>query len=306
MANPTRRITSLLLAVALTVAVAVLGLSAPASAGSAGKLSVITSRADFDAAFPNLVRENFNDSLAPDGAFAACDAPISSAADNGCFAASALPDGVTFRDDPAEPGGTGLVALGTNFDGNTSDQLTSDTFTDGFVMEFTTPTPVNTFGADLVSHFADDTCAVTVTFVDASTPLATTAPCTRTGTFFGLHLQRAIASVTLLGSATNAEGVDNLRFGRHVTHLKVVRITKNRHTGTATATLRVNSAGTVTLRGPKIQTKVRNAAAPGTLTMKVVRKIPKAGKSTVGATFTFQPTLGEKATKFRAIVLINN
>jgi hypothetical protein len=303
MAKPTRH-TAALLAVALTVAVPVLGISAPVSADSGGKASVITSSADFDAAFPNLVRENFNDSLAPDGTFAACDAPISSAADNTCFAASALPDGVTFRDDPAEPGGTGLVALGTNFDGNTSDQLTSDTFTDGFVMEFTTP--VNTFGADLVSHFADDTCDVTVTFVDASTPLATTAPCTRTGTFFGLHLQRAIASVTLLASPTNAEGVDNLRFGRHATHLKIVRITKNTHTGTATATLRVNSAGTVTVRGLKIQTKVKNAAAPGTLTMKVVRKIPKAGKSTVAARFIFQPTIGEKDTKFRAIVLINN
>jgi hypothetical protein len=171
-------------------------------------------------------------------------------------------------------------------------------------MEFTTP--VNTFGADLVSHFADDTCSVTVTFVDASTPLATTAPCTRTGTFFGLHLKRAIASVTLLAAPGNAEGVDNLRFGRHVTHLTIVRITKNKRTGTATATLRVNSAGTVTVRGLKIQTKVKNAAAPGTLTMKVVRKIPKPGKSTVGARFIFQPTIGEKDIKFRAIVLINN
>jgi len=68
---------------------------------------------------------------------------------------------------------------------------------------------------DLVAYFANDTCQIDV-FGQAGLIISTTAPCTNAGTFWGVSATEIITRIRVFSLAGQAEGVDNISFGRGV------------------------------------------------------------------------------------------
>lgn len=272
-------------------------LPAPAVAATA----IITSSSEFNQKFPDTIRENFNDGLATEGNAVACTGPISSGADSLCFAKGALPKGVTFVNKPQ--GGSGVVHAAANWDSNPSGQIFANAFADTFVMTFTKP--VTVVGFNLVSHFNDATCQVTVSYADGSTPLVTSGACTKAGTnFIGFRSDKPIASVEV-GVAGNSEGIDNLRFGQASPKVAIKKVANNLNNGTAVASVSVNGPGKVSLTGKKVKPQSRVVQQGKVVKLKVARKNPVQGESKVKVKVTFNPVTGPTVTKKKTITLIN-
>jgi hypothetical protein len=185
-----------------------------------GVVNTYGDRSQFDAQFPGLPLEDFENGQWGDGGFKSCPAPWDASTNNACFAPGGLLPGVSFQDDPLNElgGGTtnGLTGLGNGTLGNLTKGIVASSFVDAFEIRF--DPPVNVAGMDLL-HFYSNNISVAITVYDTVGNLlvTTSANAGNTGSFWGIYSQVPITRIRInspLVIADGSEGVDNLAFGR--------------------------------------------------------------------------------------------
>lgn len=188
----------------------------PAARQPTGTVTLYTVRATFEAAFPGLTVEDFEEGNAPAGDFSVCDSPLDDAGDATCgYAAGEILDGVAFQDNPG-PDLASLILLGAGTSLNPTQALVANTFSDSFDIVF--DPPVNAAGMDLHSTPAPgqgppDT--LTIQIFDASDVLIDSDPAAAAsgpGNFWGVSSPTPIGRISMLSNNAQAEGVDNVSF----------------------------------------------------------------------------------------------
>lgn len=184
---------------------------------SRGVVTTYPSRAAFQAAFPGLPMETFENGSATSGGFSVCNAPLSATGDAACgFAPGEIQAGISFQDNPAGPGTTNLILLGAGTSLNATQALVSNTFADAFDIVFSPP--VTATGMDLHSTPAPGQGPpdiVAVQIFDANDVLIDTIPTAAAsgpGDFLGISSSTPIGRISLLSTNNRAEGVDNIEF----------------------------------------------------------------------------------------------
>lgn len=199
---------SALLSAPADLSPAVYGPLAPESSAT-----IYTSRAEFDAAFPGLPSEDFED--------AACvgivgfPAPLDSTTSNACFSPGNIPVGLDLRDEPLNDAGggspDGLVFLETGSFGAINDAVLANTFVDAFRLNFSPP--VAAVGMELAAFISPG--PLRVRFYSGmnlleEVNLPSVGPA---GGFLGIYALEGITQVELFSSANTAEGVYEVLFG---------------------------------------------------------------------------------------------
>jgi subtilisin-like proprotein convertase family protein len=194
---------------------------APPTSADKGTLTIYTSEAVFDGAFPGLPLEDFEEGNAPPGNFSVCDSPLDATGDATCgFGAGDILAGVAFQDNPG-PDAQSLILLGAGAALNASQAVIANTFADSFDIVF--DPPVSAAGMFLHSTPAlgqgpPDTISISV--FDAADGLIGTDPAAAAsgaGNFWGVSSTTPIARISMLSLNNQAEGVDNIRFAGNPT-----------------------------------------------------------------------------------------
>ena len=187
---------------ALLAAVAI-----PSSAGA----SIITfnNRGAFNAAAPGLPVETFEAGNVGAGTAVPCDAPLSSATNNACFSTGSVLAGIVIANSGAASGG--LALTGDGFGGSATKAIFANVFNDTLNVSLSAS---NAVGFDLRSIFSNST--ITVSLFDGATALGSfDINATPAGTFFGaINTSGNITQINLSSQTNQAEGVDNVAFGR--------------------------------------------------------------------------------------------
>ncbi len=180
---------------------------------SDGDLAFYSDRVAFDAYFPGLPVEGFEQGNVDPGGVLGCPAPLDETSNNACFTPGQILPGVRFDITPGPHPDDGLVLVGAGFNSNPSIILLANFFVDTFDIYFTRP-DVFVAGMDLHSHYAADNVAITVYGLDGVTVIgSTTALATPTGSFWGVAAGQPIGRINIDSPTDQAEGVDNLAFG---------------------------------------------------------------------------------------------
>jgi uncharacterized repeat protein (TIGR01451 family) len=182
-----------------------------------GTATIFTSRATFQAAFPGLPMETFEEGNAAAGGFVTCTAPLNSTSTSCGFTPGTIVDGVAFQDNPLGPGPDTMIQLGAGTSLNATKALVSNTFTDSFDIVFNPP--VTAAGMDLISTPAPgqgppDVVGIQIfaadgtTLIDSDPDAAASGP----GNFWGVSSTTPIGRISILSINNQAEGVDNIEF----------------------------------------------------------------------------------------------
>lgn len=171
-----------------------------------------TDRPTFEAAFPDLDKEDFEDTNVAGGA-QGCDGPAdSSSSQAGCWDPGDIEPGLSFDSvAPRGPGGAGLALIGPGFSGNLSKNLVANFFVDAFSIDFT-DLDDTVAGFELHCYFSTDVVNVDV-YGTGGLIASAPANCTSAGAFFGVDAGEVIARIEIFSPAGQAEGVDNVCFG---------------------------------------------------------------------------------------------
>ncbi len=178
-----------------------------------GSLTFYGDRDVFEADFPFLLLEDWEDFLVGAGGSVVCPAPANvTSTCAGAFGPGDIEFELEFVDD-AGPDPDGLVALGPGFNGNPSIQFGSNTFVDALVVRFSPP--ARAAGMDIACHFTGTSVEVEIFDSGGGLLGATTSACSNAGTFWGVAAPGdSIASIRILDISTNAaELIDNIAFG---------------------------------------------------------------------------------------------
>ena len=176
-----------------------------------GVLTFYGDRPTFDATFPGLPIEDFENGFAPPGGIQTCPSPIDENTNNACFAPGGILPGIEFA--TTGPGGAiDFVLMGAGFFGNASQAIVANYFVESTIINFP-PDTVGAVGFDCHSIFSASTA--TIDIFGPTGPLgSTTASCTNAGAFFGVSSTVTSITQILIDSQTDqAEGYDNVAFG---------------------------------------------------------------------------------------------
>ncbi len=189
-------------------AAALVALVAFGTAPVQAQVNFYDSRAAFEADFPGLAVEDFEEANFPAGPVSTCDAVINSASNDDCFDPGDIIPGVDFTSAPP----SNMVALqaGLIGGGQTSSVIGPNTFDDTFVIEFTG----NAFAAGM-TVFSNVTGPISVeVFNTGGVQIGSTsiANVSNVGTFFGFESAVAVGSFTLSGGAGVGELIDDFSF----------------------------------------------------------------------------------------------
>jgi hypothetical protein len=179
----------------------------PAAAPEA--LTFYADRPTFDAAFPGLPLEDFEEGLVAPGGVIGCPHPVDVNGSAGCFDPGTILPGVAFWASQDE-GGAEIALVGAGFAGNASKNIVANYFSDSFRITF--DPPVAAAGMDLEAYLGQNTCTLNV--LGASGLIgSTTAPCAELGLFWGVGSDEPIVEIDIIAPTSVAEGVDNIAFG---------------------------------------------------------------------------------------------
>jgi hypothetical protein len=179
---------------------------------AAADLTFYTDRGTFEAAFPQLPCEDFEEGNVLPSSVVGCPAPLDETNNDSCFSPGDIEPGIEFVDDPGPDTIDGLVLLGPGFGGAPSKNVIANTFIDTYVINFTDG-DTQAAGMDLVAYFSNDTCDIDI-FGAGGLLGSTTAPCTNAGSFWGVSSNvESIVRIDVTSPTDQSEGVDNICFG---------------------------------------------------------------------------------------------
>ena len=172
-------------------------------------LTFYNDRATFDADFPDLPLEDFEEGNVSAGGVRGCSKPVDENTNNRCFVPGDIEPGVSFT----TPSGSGIVLHGAGFGGATSKNIVANRATDPFIIDFTAE-DVTAVGMDITAYFNGDP-HVQIDIFGANGLLGTTtaAGTPESGSFWGVSSDEVITQIVLTSNIGKGEGVDNIAFG---------------------------------------------------------------------------------------------
>ncbi|MEM8962397.1 MAG: IPTL-CTERM sorting domain-containing protein [Acidobacteriota bacterium] len=183
----------------------------------AGTVTTFTDRMAFEAMFPGLPLETFDNTGVGAGAITGCVAPFNNATTSApCYNAGDLIPGFSIQDNPLNDAGggspTGVVVVGVGAFSNSTPTVAANTFVDSFDLIFDA-TDVTAVGGRLVTYTTEGN--VNVEVYDTGDVLIDmfTAPATFDGTFLGISSPTPIGRINIFDPNGGAEGLDDLQFG---------------------------------------------------------------------------------------------
>jgi hypothetical protein len=187
----------------------------PTAASTEVLATVYTNRATFDAAFPGLPIEDWEDFI--DGTVLGCDAPANNGTSctGGYNVGDILPGLEIDCAANSGPGLGGLVIIPTGFDGNDSIEFGSNFYADNTIINL--DPPVDAVGFDIACHFGSPQVDILV-FDGAGTQIwaGNYSPCVPTGAFVGwsADVPEGIGRIELNDpSGASVEHIDDVAFG---------------------------------------------------------------------------------------------
>jgi hypothetical protein len=174
-----------------------------------GSCAVYADRAAFDADFPGLPIEDFEEGNVVSG-IDACPAPLDETSDNACFSPGDILPGVQFTTTPNTPA-EDIAIVGPGQAGNSSINVVANYFIETWIINFTSGTTAT--GMDLISIFSDSTVDIEV-YGSSGLIDSMTASATGAGAFWGIaNCGEPITQIVMDSQTDQAEGVDNIAFG---------------------------------------------------------------------------------------------
>ncbi len=175
-------------------------------------LTFYTDRPTFNALFPGLPLEDFEEGIVSPGGVGGCSAPIDENTNNGCFVPGDILPGIAFSDNPG-PSGDGIALVGAGFGGAPSKRIVANYFAETFDIFFPN-NDVYLAGMDLACYFGADTVNINIYGTGGALIGTTTGSCTPGGSsFWGVSSDQYITRINISSPAGQAEGVDNIAFG---------------------------------------------------------------------------------------------
>lgn len=177
-----------------------------------GAVTTYTNAATFDAAFPGLPTEDFEESTVAPGAVLVCADPIDSSANPPCFAAGDILPGLSVGSVAGLGGATVVLGPGFGGLGNPSRLVGPNSFAD--TLRVTLPGDTCAVGVSLhIGFIPAETLDITVTTLMGG-PVAFTAAATSVGSFLGVSTAGdPIVRIDVSSPSGQGELVDNIRLG---------------------------------------------------------------------------------------------
>ena len=172
-------------------------------------LTFYADRGTFDADYPGLPVEDFEEGLVDPGGVLGCPHPVDINGSAGCFDPGTILPGVAFWASQDE-GGQEIALVGAALGGNASKVIVANYFADSFRVTF--DPPVMAAGMDVEGFFGQDTCAVDI-YGTGGLIGSTTGLCAEYGPFWGVGSDEPIVEIDIISPGGLAEGVDNVAFG---------------------------------------------------------------------------------------------
>ena len=177
---------------------------------AASTFKLYTSRATFNADWPALPTETFEEGTLA-GNIQECPAPLDRSNNDACFKPGDILAGIKFQDNPG-PSNPGLGLVGVGWGNAVSKSIVQWWGGETFDIFFTSDT-VFVAGMDLISINSSATLNISV-YGPGNTLLATTTSfATGEGVFWGLSSDVNITRINLTSQTGTFEGVDNISFG---------------------------------------------------------------------------------------------
>ena len=182
----------------------------PASASRASRaLTYYSSRAVFDAAYPGLPIEGFENGSMAEATIGTIAHPLDQFSSNAYFDPGDILPGIQFRSS-ADHGGEEIAVLGNQFAGNPSKTAVANTFVDSYRIIFNPP--VEATGMDVQSFMGSGTCQVDI-YDTNGLVASTTSLGDASGVFWGVSSDTdPIVAIVITDLGSGAEGADNIAF----------------------------------------------------------------------------------------------
>lgn len=188
--------------------------------GAVAEPTFYTDRSSFEAAYPNLVIEDFEDTKLEDGFVTlSCRAPLAASTSSACVAVGAIAPGLELRDDPLNEAGGGyeygVRLFGAGYLAHPSDFLVASNGSDALELVFAPPVPA----VGLALTFGDNVPGtLTLQLLDAedeeiATTTAAAGPLSAEGSFWGAGSEVPIARLRISSADGTSFGVDDIAFG---------------------------------------------------------------------------------------------
>ncbi len=180
-------------------------------AGAVQGVAFYYDRGAFDADYPGLPVEGYENGTMLPGSLDSIAHPLDEFSDNAYFDPGDILPGIQFwaTNDHA---GDELVVLGANFMGNPSKTAAANYFADSFHIVF--DPPVLAAGMDLQEFMGGYSCQVDVYDADGVLLGSDVTTCNEAGVFWGVASDsNLIAEIVITSLAGGAQGADNIAFG---------------------------------------------------------------------------------------------
>ena len=182
----------------------------PAVTAQPQSLSYYSSRVDFDASYPGLPVEGYENGSMPNGSIIGIPHPLDASSSNAYFDPGDILPGIQFWANNNHSGDE-IAVLGEQVAGSPSKTAVANYYVDSYRIVF--DPPVGAAGMDLQVYAKSGSCQVDI--YDTSGFLASTvSPCSAAGVFWGVASDAApLAELVITELGGGAEGVDNIAFG---------------------------------------------------------------------------------------------
>lgn len=178
-------------------------------------LFAYTSQSTFESAFPDLAKEDFEESTIGDTSGAPFPKPLNSSTGNAYFSPGDILDGLNITTEGIANPGFELAIAGGNFPtwNNTSKAVSNANLLNLFTVEFS-GSAVNAVGMDLVFLSTTGDCVIKI-YTNGDMLIETvTQALAITPSFFGIYSTQPITKITLTKTPNdNKVMVDNIQFG---------------------------------------------------------------------------------------------
>ena len=183
---------------------------APKLAATPETLTFYNSRAGFDADFPGLPVEGYENGSMPYGSVDSVPHPLDQYSSNAYFDPGDILPGIQFWASQTHTGDE-IAVLGEQFMSNPTKGAVANYFTDVYHIMFNPP--VQAAGMDLTDYVGSYSCQVDV-YDEYGLVASTTSACNEAGTFLGVASDgNPIWEIVISDLAGGAEGADNIAYG---------------------------------------------------------------------------------------------
>lgn len=180
--------------------------------GSRATLAFYDDRATFDADFPALPVEGFENATIPDFTAEAVSHPLDALSDNNYFNPGDILPGIQIFATDNNPGNE-LAVVGHNFMGNSSKTVVINRFVDDYRLLFNPP--VASAGMDVQDFLGNGWCTIQIYDGEGMLLGSDVTAASNSGVFWGVASDEPIGEIRIISQGDGAEGADNIAFGNN-------------------------------------------------------------------------------------------